>query len=295
MLLLDNGWVKEALPFAYTTYIVSKKEYKNTIVYHHALQKNQLSMPDYETILLPAEQGFTALENHSQEYHFESGKRQVFSFLQLNAGVYRLSWNQELESDTVEYSFYLDEKKLDTKTFSKTENPGRCQIEFESPQGYDLLQMNALAGKARLRDLTLQRIRAAVSIVSETGEITAKTKWIKEIHPEGEDGYRFVPADNHALLHFRFHSDPRAWDSIEFESEGLATNSGTVKLNLRKEDENTVDVEFPFIVREGEKKTILRLPKESKDYNFLLGFSLKFENMVPGKERKIKNIYFGRD
>ena len=178
-LLLDHEWNREALSFAYNAYIVGRKEYANTLVFHRALQKNALSYPDYETIILPGEHANLSPEEQTQRFPVETGECIAFSYLQLNPGMYRLRWNQYLATDTVEYAFSLDGKNIGTQKYTKDDKSQPGEIVFTALYNNDFLQINAHSGKSSLSNLILQRIQASVPILDETGEISVKTEGSK--------------------------------------------------------------------------------------------------------------------
>ncbi|MDX9752517.1 MAG: glycosyltransferase family 39 protein [bacterium] len=292
-LLLDHGWNQAALPYAYGTYLVGRKEYKNTVVFHRALQANGLSLPDYETILLPAGYLPSTTETPEQEISLHAGASVSFSFLQLEEGTYRMAWEETLHEAPTRLSFRLDATAIGTVQSIGEEPRGGGEIQFHAPAKEDRLTIYCQQGAITLRRLTLQRIRAAIPLWDSEGQATAKSKWVTGIERGPNGGYVFTHEANHALLHFQFHSDPRAWDAIVFHSQGLATQRGTVKLNLRQEG-GTRDFTFPFTIPEGESVTRIPIPAEAKQYQFLLGISLKFEDMPAQNERRIANLHLVR-
>ncbi|MGC9329827.1 MAG: tetratricopeptide repeat protein, partial [Candidatus Hinthialibacter sp.] len=188
-LLLQTGWNNDALWYGFQGFVTGLNRYPNTKPLHLALQTSTLSLPNYETLPLPFDRWSEYLDlSHEKTIHLQKSESHVFSFLNLDGGLYRLRWRHPMKTPQIQLSFSLDEKHLNTQTYDTTASPNQGQFIFQSPLWGDRLRIDCREGEALLSSIQLQRIEAEIPFIDFFGDVNVVGKHFRILNIDPKEG-----------------------------------------------------------------------------------------------------------
>ncbi len=286
--LLEAGMNQDALWYAYQGFTAGLNRHPNTLPLHRALQRNNLSLPDYETLMLPLER-MTVDNDSARVISLKTGDSYVFSFLNLDGGKYRLYWDHVIKDSPVTFSFSLDETMLQTRSF-QNDDPG--VFEFDSTLWGDRLRIDCIEGEAVLSDVFLQRIETEIPFVDWDGELNVKGKGYHAAQLDAVNGFSFITDGDWVRLNFTKHTDPRAWDKLIIQAQGLWTESATLTWIVRDESKQDIEIETrqALLPEPGKESVIVYFPSAVRKYPFLLGLRIHFEKLQPEERRCVNKL-----
>ncbi|MBN2329931.1 MAG: glycosyltransferase family 39 protein [Candidatus Omnitrophica bacterium] len=297
-LLLQAGWDYDALWYSFQGFVAGFNRYPNTKPLHLALQKLNLSMPNYETLPLPIDRWSEHVDlSQEKTIRLQKSQSYVFSFLNLDGGVYRLRWRHQMKTPHIQLSFSLDENHLNTQTYTAADEPDEGRFIFQSPLWGDRLRIECLEGEALLSSIQLQRIEAEIPFIDFFGDINVIGKNFQIIKIDPTEGLNLRAEKEWIRLNFSMHSDPRAWNYLQIESSGLETQSAIFTFIVRKNGKTDEEFQFshPLIHDSGRKYALIPLPDELKQYPFMLALRIQCNDLPPADRRIIKSITLKQD
>ncbi len=286
-ILLQNDRTEDALWFAQQDFLVGRNKTASVIQYHEAQQRLGLNIPDYQSIPLP-----------NQPVSLKTGGVHVFPFLNLKEGVYRLSWKHRIEASPLHLSYSIDDATAEFQTYDSRNQADGGMYVFDSSAWRDRLRIDCQSGEAELWDFVLQKIRMDLPLIDRDKNILVKRRWTQHERIEPDGGFSFDIEDDRLQLDFPVETDPRAWDTIEIRSRGLASRSSgaiasaTFTLFVRGNGVSEKPIVFHQAIRDGVSR--IRFPDEAKAYPFQTGMRVFAENLKPGIRRRLERVTFIR-
>lgn len=297
-LLLASGWNSDALWFAFQGFVGGLNRYPNTKPLHTALKRMNRTLSDYETLPLPFGRLSEDLDWQTpQNVSLQQGQSIVFSFLNLDGGVYRLRWKHALKTPSLCLSFALDENLLESKTFNAAAEPEAGEYRLQSPPWGDRLRVECVYGAADFSQIELQRVEAEVSFIDWDGTLNVQGKNYHSGKYDPAKGFSFTPEGDWARLNFNMHSDPRAWDFLRIAAAGFDAQAAEFTFIVRGDGKTDEEISFnhPIIINPAKGCAEIPIPPEIKRFPFMLGIRIQFVNLSPEKHYVIQKIVLCRN
>jgi len=283
---------RDALWFAQQAFLTGFNRFPNTIHLFKAQKALGRLQPDYEQV---------ALEQIDPEYgsvELQPGESFVFAFLNMEEGRHALRWEHSQTEEITELEFKLDGKMIGSKQLTRHQNGEEVEFLFDSPAWADRLRITNRHGNIRMTHPRLVKLSMNVPLFSSDNEPNVHTHQMAVSKANDGKGIRLQMIQDNGWFYFPHHTDPRAWEQIGLETDGLPVDKLRMTYILRDgigNEPKTISEKPEIQEMNTQTQYRIRIPEEVKDYPFLLGIRFHVDNAIKKDVFVIKSIRFNRN